>query len=310
MKQALFIGIDLGGTKCAVCLGNAESRVLERISFATGAAMTPRDALARMAVEIENLLQRQALCAKDIAAIGISCGGPLDANRGLICTPPNLPLWDNIAITDVLSKRFGIPAFLQNDANACALAEWHFGAGRGCQNMVFLTFGTGLGAGLILNGQLYDGTNGMAGEAGHIRLAPDGPVGYGKRGSFEGFCSGGGLRQLSLLRTGCDLTARELVERADAGNKQAQAVLLESARQLGRGLSILIDLLNPQRIVIGSVFARAERWFRAEMERTLEADALPQSRSVCKVVPSGLGEALGDVAALAVAVNGLASAGQ
>lgn len=132
----------------------------------------------------------------EICGIGISCGGPLDAERGIIQTPPNLPLWKDVPICAILEQQFCIPTRLQNDANACALAEWRFGAGRGTKNMMFITFGTGFGAGLILNGQLYSGTNGNAGEIGHIRLAEYGPSGYGKIGSYEGFCSGSGIAQI------------------------------------------------------------------------------------------------------------------
>ena len=110
-----------------------------------------------------------------------------------------MPDWDNIPIVEIIKNHFGCPVHLQNDANACAVAEWKFGAGRGKNNVVFLTFGTGLGAGLILDGKLYRGASNMAGEAGHIRLASFGPVGYGKAGSFEGFCSGGGIAQLGRM---------------------------------------------------------------------------------------------------------------
>ena len=182
---------------------------------------------------------------------------PLDTRRGVIQAPPNLPLWDEVPICALLSERYGCPAYLQNDANACAIAEWRFGAGRGTRNMVFLTFGTGLGAGLILDGRLYEGANGMAGEAGHLRLAADGPEGYGKRGSFEGFCSGG----------------------------------------------VLIDLFNPERIVIGSIFARAEALFRPGMEAVIAREALAQSAAVCRVVPAQLGDSIGDVAALTIAIE-------
>ena len=133
----------------------------------------------------------------NLKRIGISCGGPLDSKKGIIFSPPNLPGWDNVPITRILSDEFGVETALQNDANACALAEWLMGAERGHSNMIFLTFGTGMGAGLILNGRLYSGTNDLGGEVGHIRLAKTGPVGFGKAGSFEGFCSGGGIAQLA-----------------------------------------------------------------------------------------------------------------
>jgi glucokinase len=224
----------------------------------------------------------------------------------MILSPPNLPGWDEVPVTDFIHNRMKAPAFLQNDANACALAEWRYGAAMGTRNAIFLTFGTGLGAGLILDGKLYEGVGGLAGEVGHVRLTEDGPVGYGKRGSFEGYCSGGGLNRLAALRMGCEITALELAERADAGDEDARHVYRESAEMLGRGLAILIDILNPEIIVIGSVFARAEKYFREDMERVLREEALPAALEKCRIVASALGDRLGDVAALAVAANGAA----
>ena len=180
----MLTGIDIGGTKCAVLTGDGEN-IIERISFPT---TNVTDTLSAIYAAVEKVG-----CGD---AIGVSCGGPLDSERGVILSPPNLPGWDNIAIVRELTQRFSVPAGLENDANACALAEWRFGAGRGSRNMIFLTFGTGMGAGLILDGRLYRGTSGMAGEIGHVRMERFGPCGYGKAGSFEGFCSGGGIRQI------------------------------------------------------------------------------------------------------------------
>ena len=295
-----YIGFDVGGTKCAVTVATVEN---DKVTFeGKHAFLTPeawQEAVEQMFQAAEALLGD-----KKADACGFSCGSPLDAEKGIVLAPPNLPTWDHVPVTELARARFGIPAFLENDANACALAEWQFGAGRGCNNMVFLTFGTGMGAGLILDGRLYAGTNGMAGEAGHIRLAEDGPVGYGKAGSMEGFCSGGGLAQLAQMRMGRALTARELCALAEAGDAQAVDALRLSARMLGRGLAVLIDLINPQRIVIGSIFARAEKWFRPEMEAEIAREALVESRSVCQVVPAQLGDRIGDVAAITVAWNG------
>ena len=220
-------------------------------------------------------------------------------------SPPNLPGWDDVHIVEWLQNRLNVPAFLQNDANACALAEWQFGAGRGCKNMVFLTFGTGMGAGLILDGRLYAGTNDMAGEVGHVRLEPDGPEGYGKRGSFEGFCSGGGIRQLAQMELGKDLSCKQLCELADAGDADARRVLEKSADYLGRALAVLIDILNPERIVIGSIYARAERHFKDGALSAIRREALSLSSGVCEIVPAGLGDSIGDIAALSIAWNGL-----
>ncbi len=312
----MYIGLDIGGTKCAVVLGDEQGNILRKTRFAT----TTKDET------LENLVQSVAAwedVLPQVKSIGVSCGGPLDSRTGRILSPPNLPGWDDVPITELLTKRFGVPAYLCNDANACALAEWKFGAGQGTQNMIFLTFGTGLGAGLILNGKLYDGTNGMAGEVGHIRLSSIGPVGYGKAGSFEGFCSGGGLAQLGrtlameqwqMGRTVgyCEgpahveeITAKSIAEAALAGDPTANEVYRLCGEMLGRGLSILIDVLNPECIVIGSVFQRSEGLLREAMEEVIHKETLALSRAVCKVVPAALEESLGDHAALAVAMTGI-----
>lgn len=315
----MIIGWDIGGTKCAVSIGELREggiALLKKEVFPTGETVTPTATLARLA-EIT-----RGLC-KAPEAIGISAGGPLDARRGVILSPPNLPGWDEVKITEYASSVLGAPAYLQNDADACALAEWKYGAGIGCDSMVFLTCGTGLGAGLILNGRLYSGACGMAGEVGHIRLSEYGPVGYGKAGSFEGFCSGGGIAELGRLyakealqtghglsycRTADELegiTAKHLAECAARGESDAARVFDTAAEKLGHGLSVLIDLLNPEAIVLGSVFVRAEALLRPKMEEVIARECLSLSRSACRILPARLGETLGDMAALSVAADGL-----
>ncbi len=301
-----IIGIDIGGTKCAVVLGNDSGEIIKKEKFPT------EDCEATIAKIIE-LAEKMGKCD----AIGISCGGPLDSKKGIIKSPPNLPGWDNIEIVDILKKRFDVPVFLKNDADACGLAEWKFGAGRGTQNMIFLTFGTGLGAGLILNGKLYSGACDMAGEVGHIRLSDFGPVGYGKAGSFEGFCSGGGIAQLGHtvakensqmghpVGFSDEITAKTIADAANNGDESAIEVYRQCASMLGRGLSVLIDILNPERIILGSIFQRSENLLREEMQKVIEKETLAASRNACEIVAAELGEALGDVAALCVAVCGM-----
>ena len=300
------IGVDIGGTKCAVVCGD-QNGVKRKIRFET----TSKDETIRNIVDaIRELGSGES--------IGISCGGPLDARKGLIMSPPNLIGWDNVPIVQILQDAFGVPAYLCNDADACALAEWKYGAGKGTENMIFLTFGTGMGAGLILGGRLYSGSCGMAGEVGHVRMSPFGPSGYGKVGSFEGFCSGGGIAQLGKtlalerLQRGETLpycknkdelgiiTAKLLADYAREGDETALETYRVCGEKLGEGLSILIDVLNPQTIVIGSVFARAEDLLRAPMERVLKREALAYSLGNCRIVPAALGEEIGDYAALAV----------
>ena len=308
----MYIGIDIGGTKCAVTRAPHPLRTEKKIKFETADFAST---FARICEAVEACLPADA--------IGISCGGPLDEEKGLILSPPNLPGWDEIAIVDALEARFGLPTFLRNDANACALAEWRHGAGEGTRNMIFLTFGTGLGAGLILDGKLYSGSNGMAGEVGHIRLAKDGPIGYGKEGSFEGFCSGGGIAALAVRYAekafaegketvfGCKkdeisrITAKLVGDLAEAGDGDAIAVYRESAKRLGEGLSILIDAFNPDAIVIGSIFARSRALFEDTAMEIIRKEALANSVSAFRLLPAALGESIGDIAALTVAEDGL-----
>lgn len=315
----LLAGIDIGGTKCAVSLGRADGDqiiILDKQRFPT--PPTPDEALDKLIATLSAML---ATHDTPLGAIGISCGGPLDSQRGLVLSPPNLPGWDAVPVVARFTSAFGVPTALQNDANAGALAEWLWGAGRGTRNMIFLTFGTGMGAGLILNGQLYSGTNDMAGEVGHIRLAEDGPVGYGKAGSFEGFCSGGGIQRLAVARvkaaldagtppafcpTEADLADITTEKVALSDDPLADEIFETVARRLGQGLAILIDVLNPQRIVIGSIYLRQRHRLEATMMDVLRREALPLSLGVCEIVPAGLGEQIGDYAALAVARYGAA----
>ncbi len=321
-----LVGVDIGGTKTAVVLGRladgerGRPEILDRRAFQTEHGQGPGPVVDRIGSIARALLDSRSLAARDVAGIGISCGGPLDSRRGIVLSPPNLPGWDRVPVADLLGLALGAPALLQNDANACALAEWRFGAGRGCRSMVFLTFGTGMGAGLILDGRLYEGSTDLAGEVGHVRLAEDGPEGYGKRGSFEGFCSGGGIARLARAeaerrlavgdppgycpdRTGLDgITARTVAEAAARGDPAAREVLAVSGRWLGRGLAVLVDVLNPERIVIGSVFVRCRAFLEPAMAAELAREALEGAAAACTVVPAGLGEAIGDYACLAVAM--------
>lgn len=318
----VIAGIDIGGTKCAVSFLEAQGE--DPVFLSKEKVPTDEPHPEKMVQYFVERISGELEAHKDwsLKAIGISCGGPLDEQRGLILCPPNLPHWDHTDLFTPLKEHFGdIPVMLQNDANACALAEWQLGAGKGCRNMIFLTFGTGLGAGLILNGELYSGTNGMAGEAGHIRLSKEGPVGYGKEGSFEGFCSGGGIAQLGksaaekALQEGkqplfCknkeeleDISARTIAEAAEKGDPLALEIFETVAERLGEGLSILIDLLNPERIVIGSIYLRQEKMLKPLMEKIIHKEALGQSVSVVQVLPAGLGEKLGDYAAVSVGLR-------
>lgn len=322
MKYSL--GVDIGGTKCAVVLGkgqltdNIDGFIIDKISFPTCVSRGWREVMAEIISKADELLKRNSVNKAELIGVGVSCGGPLDSKRGVVNCPPNLPDWDGVPVTEILSSHFGVRCVLHNDANACAVAEWRFGAGRGYDNVVFLTFGTGMGAGLILEGKLYSGTNDGAGEIGHIRLAEEGPVGYGKAGSFEGFCSGGGIRNLAIITARKylsegkssilfndendieNLTAKSVAEAMYKGDKFALEVFEMCAHKLGLGLSIIIDILNPQAIVIGSIYERNEEFFLPRVKSVIEEEALLCNSKVCEILPAQLGDSIGDYAALGV----------
>lgn len=306
MEEKYLLGVDIGGTKCAVCAGKVTregAEVVEKIKFPTRTDLGCAQALERLTDAAVTLGKKYP-----IRASGVSCGSPLDIKRGLIMEPPNLPSWKGVPIVDMLEKALGVPSAIRNDADACALAEYRWGAGRGSENMAFLTFGTGMGAGLVLNGKLYVGKSGTAGEVGHLRLREDGPVGYGKRGSFEGFCSGGGIAQLAeraaegdAKYAGMTLDAKTAAELAYAGDAKMRGVYDECARMLGRGLAVLADVLDLDVIVLGSIYVRSKELLYDGMMKSLREEALPYSLEGLKILPAQLGESLGDAAALAVA---------
>ena len=317
MKENL-IGIDIGGTKCAVSYGCKECDSLVVVDKDRFDTTELNETIEHICQSVSKMLEKHQLNKDNTKGIGISCGGPLSSTKGIVMSPPNLIGWDNIPIVKIIEDLTHIPTHLQNDANACALAEYKFGAGRGSRNMVFLTLGTGLGAGIVIDGKLYSGANDNAGEVGHIRLAEYGPVGYGKRGSFEGFTSGGGIAQIASVLVkeqwqqgnkvpwcelgGLDKITTQLVaEQASKGDAVAKEAFDIAAEYLGRGLSISIDTLNPEVIVIGSIFTRCEHLLREGMQKVIDREALPCASKVCEVRTAALDEQIGDFAALSVA---------
>jgi len=316
-----IVGFDIGGTKCAVILASVGNgiRIIDRIAFPTEAEKGYEQAKNKLFSAAWEILKRNNLSIKSVAAMGVSCGGPLDSRKGIILSPPNLPGWDEIPFARLLTEEFGVPAFIQNDANACALVEWKLGAGRGTRNMIFLTMGTGFGAGIISEGVLVRGASDMGGEVGHIRLEDDGPIGFGKAGSIEGFCSGGGIGRLAqimterMIREGNtpawikdgikmeEISAKVIAQYANNGDENAKRIYNVVGEKLGKALSIFIDMLNPEKIVIGSIFVRSENLLREAMERVISREALAHSRRVCSVVPAETGEALGDLASIMTA---------
>jgi glucokinase len=304
MAEKLILGLDIGGTKTAVILGSQRGEIIWRKQFPTRPERGFKLVFAELTTNIATALRS---ASGTVATISVSIGGPMDVLKGIIKSPPNLPGWTNIPLKKLLAERFSLPVFIEHDGNAGALAEFYFGAGKGFRNIVFITMGTGFGAGLILNGQLYRGTSDTAGEIGHIRIAEDGPLCYGKAGSLEGYGSGTGIARLARMMYpaiwGEPATVIEVYNAYKNDSTEARAVFERAGFYLGRGLAILADTLNPERIILGGIGMRLGDALLTPAKHVFYDEALPQTAEVCEIVPAQLGETIGDIAALCAAFD-------
>ncbi len=258
------VGVDLGATKIALGLIDPADRVVARGRIPTRAEDGPESAVERIAQQIAALRQ-EAPNGAQVAAVGICTPGPVDHVTGTIIDPPNLG-WRNVPFRQMLSDRLGVPVALEHDAKAAALGEFHYGAGRGERSMVFIVVGTGVGAAIVTDGQLYRGLHNTAGEVGHITLDPDGePCSCGNRGCVETYLSGPWLArryQRALQRGGQaapveeSITGETVAAQAQAGDPVAVQVLAEAGGALGAAVATMAMILGVDLYVIGSSVAR------------------------------------------------------
>jgi glucokinase len=312
------LGVDVGGTKLATVLATRSGKILHKVRLPTEAARGAAFGVARLISMLHQNLEESGTDPQDIIGIGVACGSPMDAERGVILGPPNLQSWNPVPIVEILETEFGLYTQLENDANAGALAEWLFGAGRDKRNVIYMTMGTGIGGGLILDGRLYRGTNGNAGEVGHMRVVREGgPLcGCGKRGCLEAFCSGPAiarrtkeaLRQrsrsdsaiVSLAGSLEAVTAEHLFAAARQGDKLALDLVDETAHYMGVGLANIIQALNPEVIVLGTIATEQGDFFLDRVRRVVREETWPQMSQVCEILPSPLGERVGDYGAISI----------
>ncbi|HEX8119070.1 MAG TPA: ROK family protein, partial [Pyrinomonadaceae bacterium] len=262
MPDQCVAGIDIGGTKIALAVADLEGRVVEKTRFpARTGERGPHEIIEEALSEIERMLGKTRSL---LTAVGVGCGGPLDRARGLILSPPNLPGWDEFPVVELVEERLGVPALLDNDANAAALGEHRHGAGQGYKHLVYITQSTGIGGGVIVRGELVHGVCDGAGEVGHMTVLPDGPeCGCGGRGCLEALCSGTGIarRARELLAAGepstlsslnaSEVTARAVAEAARAGDAVAARVWDEMIGYLAVGVGNLFNVLAPEAVIIG-----------------------------------------------------------
>lgn len=302
-----ILGFDVGGSKFGIIEGDYQATIYQRRTIPNPPGQGFAASFEAMCAAADDLLRAAQAAGRAVGAISVSIGGPLDIGQGIIYSPPNLPGWDAVPLKALLAERFRLPVYVEHDGNTGALAEFMFGAGVGARNMIFLTLGTGLGAGIIIDGRVYRGTTDTAGEVGINRIAEGGPVAYGKAGSWEGVCSGAGLVKLAHLRYPGrwpqDALPRDLIADALAGVAEAAALIEEMGMWLGKGCAILVNTLNPQKIVVGTLGVVLGERILAPARRALNADALPIAAAACELVPAKLGDALGDTAALMAAID-------
>ena len=303
-----ILGLDIGGTKTALVLGTLKAEVVARDEIPTPARHNFESALQIICAAIDKFLaQLSSSGFQSPQAISISIGGPLNIEEGLLHSLPHLAAWGEAPLKKQLTERYNLPVFVEHDGNAGALAEFYFGAGRGTRNLIFLTMGTGLGAGMILNGAIYHGTTDSAGEVGHIRLSNQGPTEYGKVGSWEAFACGAGIAKLAHLRNPQvfppTITTAEIVRGALAGDPPALEIIHEVGTWMGKGLAVLVDVLNPELIIIGTLGVLLGELILAPAREVLEKEALPISNRACKILPAQLGSSLMDVGCLMAAFD-------
>jgi glucokinase len=316
MQHQTILGIDIGGTKCAVALGRSDGTILGRQEMPTESGVrSPQEVLERLAAMARDLMTSTPGAGAPTGA-GVSCGGPLDTKTGVIHSPPNMPEWKAVPVRAFFEKALKLPVRVENDANATALAEWKYGAGRGTRNFVFLTMGTGIGGGLILDGRLYRGTGDLAGEIGHQTILMNGPLcGCGKRGCLEALASGPSIARLAresmvygrhkrvLALAGgraSDITAAHVVEAANDGDAFARQILEEAGTYMGLGIANVIQMLNPERIALGTIAVHAGDHILNPIRAAVAEYAWKRSADMCEILPAELGDRAQDLAAIAL----------
>ncbi len=320
-SQALVIGIDLGGTKISTALVDADGQIIAHDYRETQAEKGQALVVNRMVDAVRQVMEQADTSKDQVKAVGIGAPGPLDIHTGVVVAPPNLPGWQDVPLKELIEERVGIETFLENDANAAALAEHRFGAGRAVDHMIYVTVSTGVGGGLILDGRLYHGAEGAAGEIGHITVLPNGPLcGCGNRGCLEALAAGTAIakRAREVVSQGVStritdlandeparITAKLVAEAAEQGDFEAQKILSEAMSYLGIGMASLVNLFNPQIIVIGGGLSNLGERLLEPVRRGIARHAFVASAQTVRVVLAELGDKAGVLGAAAVAMTQL-----
>ncbi|MCH7599766.1 MAG: ROK family protein [Myxococcales bacterium] len=312
------LGIDLGGSKLAIAIADPDARLIAHQTRPSQISGDPEADVSAIAADAADLISRSGLTASDFDAVGLSVPGPIDHERGAVLDPPNLPGWENVPLRARMSELLGLPVRLENDANAAALAEWRYGAGRGAHNLVYLTMSTGVGAGLILDDRLYRGHRGRASEFGHTCIEWGGErCGCGRSGCLEAYL--GGASWTRRLREITPTTSRVCALAGDRGLVQPEHVVAAAGEgdafaceemerfnhYLARAIAALTFTLAPEVVVLGTIATAAGEELCFEPVRALvNAQVWPTLRDGMRILPSGLGDQLPYYAGVCVAIEG------
>ena len=297
------IGIDIGGTKISLVLGTDKGKILARREIATRTGAGTRDCVKALASNLRALILQSCIPPKKILGVGVGCPGAVDPSKDTLPRSPNLPGWAGLPLKSLLKQAAGLPVYVANDANAAVLGESLFGAGKKVRDLVYITVSTGIGGGIILNGRPYEGAGCVAGEIGHISIVPEGKkCACGKRGCLEAYASGTAIARFYRDAKKKNVRgAKEVGLAARAGDKLAVASYRKAAYYLGIGLANLMNILNPEMIVIGGgVLKSAHKIFWKNMIKSARQHAWPEAFRTVQIIRSQLKGHVGDLGALAL----------
>ena len=318
-KGSPVLAIDLGGTKIIAAIISSSGQVVAKEYHLTLASEGPQAVTSRMFSAIEHLLNESNLGLSQLDSISIAAAGAIDSDKGLVTSSPNLPGWSDVPLRDMVSRQFGVDAFLLNDASAAALGEHRLGAGRGTANLIYITVSTGIGGGIIIGGKLYLGSRGSAGEMGHMTIDVNGPrCSCGNVGCLEVMASGAAIAREALrrLRDGEsstlsdivagkreNITAEEVGLAAQGGDRLALEVVLRAATYLGVGLVNIVNIFNPEMIVIGGGVAKMGDLLLGPVRKMVAERAFRLSAGAVRIVPTQLGDDAGVLGAAVFAME-------
>lgn len=313
MKKYI-IGIDLGGTKISGAISDKDGRILKITTIETLAAQGPAVVIGRIKDVIRGLMKYAKVTSEEVTGIGIGSPGPLDPKKGIIVDAANLPGFVNMPLVAPIEDEFKIKTYIENDANATALGELWFGAGRGCKNFVYITVSTGVGCGIIINGDIYQGHTYNAGEVGHTTVEPDGPkCNCGNYGCLEALASGPAIARIakermakgedSMLKSCVKVTAKEVFDAAAKGDKLSGEVVNYCMNYLGIGMANVVALLDPEKIIIGGGVSKAGAVVFDTVRKTIDKRCFKIMAQGVKVVPAELGTDAGVVGAIGIVLS-------